>query len=220
MGQQMISLNVGKPITVEYKGKELETGIYKQSVQGNVFLGDELFDGDGQADLVHHGGPDKAVCVYPYEHYPYWEEQLGKSLEYAAFGENLTVTGMLETDVCIGDIFQVGEAVLQVSQPRYPCFKLSQKHGSSDLPAQVLKTGFSGFYFRVLQTGYISSASTIHKVESHPAQVSVVEILRILASSRADRDQDTLQRILELDALASVVREKFQRWLDEASLNG
>ncbi|WP_211269527.1 MOSC domain-containing protein [Paenibacillus glacialis] len=220
MSRQLISLNVGKPITVEYKGKELETGIYKQSVQGNVFLGNELFDGDGQADLVHHGGPDKAVCVYPYEHYPYWETQLGKPLDYAAFGENLTVTGMLETDVCIGDIFQVGEAVLQVSQPRYPCFKLSQKHGASDLPAQVLKTGFSGFYFRVLQTGYISGTSAIHKHESHPAQVKVVEILRLLASARTDRDQDTLQRMMELDVLASVVKEKFQRWLDEAPLNG
>ncbi|OAB47641.1 MOSC domain-containing protein [Paenibacillus antarcticus] len=220
MRRQLISLNVGKPITVEYKGKELETGIYKQSVEGKVFLGNELFDGDGQADLVHHGGPDKAVCVYPYEHYSYWERELGKPFTYAAFGENLTVTGMLETEVCIGDTFQVGEAILQVSQPRYPCFKLSQKHGASDLPAQVLKTGFSGFYCRVLQTGYMSGTSAIHKLDSHPGQVKVVEILRLLASTRSDRDRDTLQRMMELDVLASVVREKFERWLDEPLLNG
>lgn len=215
VGQQMISLNVGKPILVEYKGKTLETGIYKQSIQGSVYLGKEQIDGDGQADLVHHGGPDKAVCVYPFEHYPYWETQLGKSLDVAAFGENLTVTGMLESEVCIGDVFQVGEAVLQVSQPRYPCFKLSQKHGATDLPAQVLKTGFSGFYFRVLQAGYLSSTSTIHKLESHPARVKVVEILELLAGGRKDGDQETLQRMVELDALAAVIREKFQGWLVE-----
>jgi len=211
----MISLNVGKPISVEYKGAVLETGIYKKPIQGNVFLGIEQIDGDGQADLVNHGGPDKAVCVYPYEHYPYWETQLGKSLEVAAFGENFTVTGMLETEVCIGDIFQVGEAVLQVSQPRYPCYKLSQKHGAADLPAQVLKTGFSGFYFRVLQAGYLNSSSSIQKMESHPAQVRVVEVLRHLASSRKDRDQEMLRNMVELDVLSSSIREKFQGWLEE-----
>jgi MOSC domain-containing protein YiiM len=215
VSRRVVSLNVGKPISVEYKGAVLETGIYKQPIQGNVFLGIEQMDGDGQADLINHGGPDKAVCVYSYEHYPYWETQLGKSLEYAAFGENLTVTGMLESEVCIGDVFQIGEVILQVSQPRYPCFKLSQKHGVANLPAQVLKTGFSGFYFRVLQAGYLNSTSSIHMLESHPAQVKVVEILRILASSRKDRDQETLQRMVELDVLSSVVREKFQRWLEE-----
>ena len=213
--QQLKSLNVGKPISVDYKGKELETGIYKHPIQGNVFIGKDYIDGDGQADLVNHGGCDKAVCVYPFEHYPYWESHLGKSLDYAAFGENLTVTGMLEAEVCIGDIFQIGEAILQVSQPRYPCFKLSQKHGAADLPAQVLKTGFSGFYFRVLQTGYINSNSTIRKLESHPAQVRVLEILQMLARGHKGIDPETLQRMAELDVLATVIRERFQGWLEE-----
>lgn len=215
MVQQLKSLNVGKPIGVDYKGKQLQTGIYKHPIQDNVFLGKDHIDGDGQADLVNHGGYDKAVCVYPFEHYPYWESYIGKSLDYAAFGENLTVTGMLESEVCIGDVFQIGDAILQVSQPRYPCFKLSQKHGVSDLPAQILKTGFSGFYFRVLQTGYINSNSTIVKLESHSAQVRVVDILQILAKGGKDISPETLQRMAQLDVLASVIRERFQGWLEE-----
>lgn len=97
---EVISLNVGQPVTVGYRGKPLETGIYKQPASGPVRLHAEGFDGDGQADLVNHGGPDKAVCVYPVEHYAYWEEQLDKKLEYSAFGENLTVSGLLETGMC------------------------------------------------------------------------------------------------------------------------
>lgn len=218
MASALISLNVGKPIAVEYQGKVLETGIYKEPIQGDVFLGKEQIDGDGQADLVNHGGADKAVCVYPYEHYAYWENQLGKSLQYAAFGENLTVTGMLESDVCIGDVYQVGEAILQVSQPRFPCYKLSQKHGVADLPAQFLKTGYSGFYFRVLGEGFLNSTSRVDQLESHAAQVSVVEILRLLASNPKDRDPEVLQRMIKLEVLSSVTRQKFQKWLDESAL--
>lgn len=116
---EVISLNVGKPVTVDYRGKPLETGIYKLPAEGPVRLHAEGFDGDGQADLVNHGGVNRAVCVYPIEHYTFWEEHLGKQLAYSAFGENITVSGLLETEVCIGDVYEIGTALLQVSQPRF-----------------------------------------------------------------------------------------------------
>ncbi|MNP37595.1 6-N-hydroxylaminopurine resistance protein [compost metagenome] len=118
--------------------------------------------------------------------------------------------------MCIGDVYQIGDVILQVSQPRYPCFKLIQKHGVADLPAQVLQTGFSGYYFRVLQEGYLSDTAIIQKRESHPEQVRVIDVLRLLASKGNDRDKETLQRMVELDVLAAGIRGKFHKWLDEA----
>lgn len=213
MAAGIVSLNVGKPITVDYLGKPVSTGIYKQPVQGPLYLSSVQFEGDGQADLVYHGGPDKAVCVYPFEHYAYWEEVLAKKMEYASFGENLTVSGLLEDKVCIGDVYQIGEAVVQVSQPRYPCFKLSQKHGVKDMPARVLETGYSGFYLRVLQEGYISADSQLVQMESHPEQVSVLDVLKLLTNGR--QDEDALRRMIGLEVLAESVRTKFQGWLDK-----
>jgi len=212
----IVSVNTGKPITVEYLGKPLTTGIYKHPVQGEVFVGRTQMDGDGQADLKHHGGADKAVCVYPYEHYAYWEDQLDKKLDYSAFGENLTVTGLLETEVCIGDIFEIGEVVVQVSQPRFPCFKISSKHAVKDFPARVLDTGFSGFYLRILQEGRLSKESVIVKRSSDPMQVTVASVLKQQSLGRRQADREQLKRMLEVDALAANVKESFTEWLQEA----
>ncbi|MDR9853453.1 MOSC domain-containing protein [Paenibacillus sp. VCA1] len=211
----IVSVNVGKPVTVEYLGKPLTTGIYKRPVQGEVFVGRTQMDGDGQADTVNHGGPDKAVCVYPYEHYAYWEQELDKKLDYSAFGENLTVTGLLETGVCIGDVFEMGEVVVQVSQPRFPCFKLSSKHAVKDFPARVLDTGFSGFYLRILEEGRLSKDSRIVKRSSHPMRVTVASVLKQQALGRRGADRDELRRLLEVDALAAGVKESFTKWLQE-----
>ncbi|MWV46527.1 MOSC domain-containing protein [Paenibacillus sp. HJL G12] len=213
--RRIISVNVGKPITVDYQGKPLVTGIHKQPVEGPVFVGCTQMDGDGQADLKNHGGPDKAICVYPFEHYAYWEQQFGKKLDYAAFGENLTVMGFLENEVNIGDVYEIGEVVVQVSQPRFPCFKISSKHGIKEFPARVLDTGYSGFYLRVLQVGSLTGTSQVIKRESHPMQVSVASVLRQMALGRSQADPIELRRMLELDALASSVKDNFQAWLNE-----
>ena len=207
----MESLNVGKPITVDYHGKPLETGIYKVPTTESIYLSLEGLEGDGQADLVNHGGPDKALCVYPLEHYAYWEEQLGKKLEYAAFGENITTSGLLETEVCIGDIYEIGSALLQVSQPRFPCFKLSQKHGHSDMPAKVLASGFSGFYLRVLREGHIASGDMIHKKQTGLGEVPVSRVLHMMEVGR--KDKSGLADAIELDGLAEGIRSKFRDWL-------
>lgn len=212
MSMGIVSLNVGKPVTVEYQGKPLSTGIYKQPVEGPVFLSRENFAGDGQADLVHHGGVDKAVCAYPFEHYEYWKSSLGKEMLLASFGENLTLKGMLEDQVCIGDIFRIGGAVVQISQPRYPCFKLSQKHGVKDMPTRVLNTGYSGFYFRVLEEGEVSADSPLTRLEAHPKGVTVREVFLMMANGR--KDEHGLTRMLELEELSASVRGQFASWLE------
>lgn len=211
---EVVSLNVGKPKTVDYRGKPLETGIYKLPVPGPLELHAEGFDGDGQADLVNHGGPDKAVCVYPVEHYVYWEELLGRKLDFSAFGENITVSGLLETEVCIGDVFEIGTALLQVSQPRFPCFKLSQKHGPADMPARVLSTGYSGFYFRVLREGRVASGDRIIKREIGAGSFPVKQVLYSMEHGR--KDKTGLAELAELDSLTAGIREKFRGWLAAA----
>ncbi|SEL29379.1 MOSC domain-containing protein YiiM [Paenibacillus sp. cl141a] len=211
MTMGIVSLNVGKPVTVDYQGKDLSTGIYKQPVEGSLFLSSLNFEGDGQADLIHHGGLDKAVCAYPSEHYPYWERSLGRPMPYAAFGENLTLRGLLEDEVCIGDVYRVGEAVLQVSQPRYPCFKLSQKHGVKDMPARVLNTGYSGFYFRVLEEGSVSADSPVTRLDCHASGIAVLEVLRMMKDGR--KDEQGLERMLEIDELATSLKSQFGTWL-------
>lgn len=201
------------PVEVQYRGKTLETGIYKLPVEGPRRLTVNGLAGDGQADLVNHGGPDKAVCVYPSEHYAYWERYLGRSLDPGAFGENVTASGLLETEVCIGDIYEIGTALVQVSQPRYPCFKLSQKHGPAEMPAEVLKTGFSGFYFRVLREGQLSAGSAVVKVSAGASHASVARVLHLIGAGRGDKQG--LQEMLGVEALASGIRSSFQARLKE-----
>ena len=141
--------------TTEWWDKEWRTGFLKEPRTDAVWLGYEGFQGDEQADRRYHGGVEKAVCVYPVEHYAYWNEVLpGLELPQGAFGENLTTQGMMETTVCVGDVFELGEALVQVSQPRQPCWKLARRWRVKDLSAQVERTGRTGFYFRVLRHGY------------------------------------------------------------------
>jgi MOSC domain-containing protein YiiM len=146
------------------------TGFYKEPVIGSVRVGRMNIDGDGQADLVNHGGPDKAVCVYPADHYPYWRETLHlPTLPPGAFGENLTVKGLTEEEVCIGDIWRVYGVTVQVSQPRQPCWKLARRWGVKTLALLVQQTGRTGWYFRVLDEGTLSAGSPLVLAERpHP----------------------------------------------------
>lgn len=160
------SLQVGLPQEVRDEGAPTRraatwvTGLYKQPVGGPVTLSETNLAGDGQADLKHHGGPDKAVCVYPSVHYKYWEERLGVELPPAAFGENFTVTELDESSVCLGDVYEVGSAKVQVSQPRSPCWKIARRWHKS-LALWVQETGFTGWYLRVLQEGVVQEGDRL-----------------------------------------------------------
>jgi len=132
-----------------------------------VHLGWTNLEGDGQADTKHHGGPDKAVCVYPYDRLGYWAERLGRDVAPGAFGGNVTAVGQDETTVCIGDIYAVGEAIVQVSQPRSPCWKLARYWSEKKLALWVQKTGYTGWYLRVLETGCIAAGQAL-RLEERP----------------------------------------------------
>jgi len=153
----------------------VHTGGPKVPVQRSMLL-TLGFDGDGQADRINHGGIDKAVCVYPFDHYAHWEKALGRQLEPGAFSENLTISGAIEPEVCIGDVFGVGEAVVQVSQPRTPCGKLAGKNGQRLLTRWVGQTGFTGFYMRVLSEGLVGAGDAFELVEAHQDRISVSDV--------------------------------------------
>ncbi|UUZ83493.1 MOSC domain-containing protein [Paenibacillus sp. P26] len=208
---QLVSLNVSKPKEVDYQGKTLATGIFKKPVGGRTPLSFVNLEGDGQGDLVYHGGPDKAVCVYSAEHYPYWEERLERKLDFGAFGENFTLNGLVETEACIGDIFEIGTARVQLSQPRQPCYKLAMKHGVPKLPAYVEETGFTGYYFRVLQEGEVEAGQTLRLVERHPAGITVAEANRL--NYRDKKNGEGIRRSLGVGALSASWRASFEKRL-------
>lgn len=205
------SVNVGKPQLLTFDGKELATGIYKEPLDTTLHLSKVQLTGDGQADLEHHGGEDKAVCVYSYEHYAYWEERLGQPLRCGAFGENLTVSGMLEDEIHIGDIFQWGEAELQVSQPRQPCYKLAKRYGKNELPFWVQETGYTGFYFRVLKEGAVGKDQPLQLLKKHPAQITLSFANRIMHQEKDNHEG--IKRILALDELSTSWRRTFTKRL-------
>lgn len=208
---EIISLNTGKPAPLRYKNKEVLSGIKKLPVENNVYLSFSNFDGDEQADLIHHGGSDKAVCVYPYEHYPFWEGELKGSLEMGAFGENLTTKGLLESEVCIGDIYLLGEAVVQISQPRQPCYKLAARYEAQDMPLKVQETGYTGFYFRVLKEGMVSRADKLILDQRHPLGVTVAFANQIKYVDK--ENSEALRKILSVDELSDSWRESLSKRL-------
>lgn len=212
MSGNIISINIGKPALMDYNGKEILSGINKKQVDGPIFLDKLNFAGDGQADLIHHGGADKAVCVYSFEHYSYWEQRLNRKLDVAAFGENLTIKGMLESDVAIGDIFQIGEAVVQVSQPRQPCYKLAARYGVADLPVQVERTGYTGYYFRVLKAGWITSSAAIVLKERHPKQLTVEYANEIMHHDK--NNIKAIKEILSVNELSKSWQNTFTKRLN------
>lgn len=199
----LVSLNLGLPETLTCFGKPVRTGGRKQPAP-EAFLGATGFAGDGQADIQNHGGLDKAVCVYMFDHYPYWEQALGGPLEPGAFSENLTLGGVRETEVAIGDVWQLGAARVQVSQPRQPCSKLAGRHGRRELPGMIHATGFSGFYLRVLEPGLVRAGDPVTLLERDPARVTVQFVNELLYRQRADRAD--FARALAVAALSEAGR--------------
>ena len=200
---RIISLNVGLPSAQLYEGRKVITGGAKKSVP-RAELRFENFDGDRQADRVNHGGFEKAVCVYPFDHYPYWRRQLGRELKPGAFSENLTVFGAIETEVCVGDVFRVGEAMVQVSQPRMPCSKLAGKNGSKMLPKLIGDTGYTGFYMRVLSEGLVAADDSFDLVRAHPERITIAEVNSIIYEK--SNDVALIKRLAKLPEFSEVGR--------------
>jgi MOSC domain-containing protein YiiM len=183
----IISVNVGLPHEVPWKGQRVRTGIFKQPVAGRVMARRLNLDGDRQADLTVHGGQEKAIYAYPAEHYNYWRQELpGLTLPWGMFGENLTTAGLLEDAVNIGDRFRVGAALLQVTQPRLPCYKLGVKFGREDMVRRFLKSGRYGWYFAVVEEGEVGTGDTIERVHRDPSDITVADIARLYTAERGN----------------------------------
>ncbi len=186
---KLISVNIGQPKAIAARGADgvehtVVTGIFKSPVNERVLIRRHGPAGDGQADTrvfngqQVHGGEDKAVYIYAAEHYPYWEAELGLSFPFGQFGENLTVTGMLETEIRIGDVVRVGEALLEVTEPRGPCYKLDIRMGIPEFKRRFKASGRTGFYTRVLEPGSVAAGDAVEVVKTDPGRPTVVEVVR------------------------------------------
>ena len=196
----IVSVNVGLPRKVVWKGITVQTAIFKEPVAGAVAIRELNLDGDQQADLTVHGGLEKAVYAYPAEHYQYWREQLSDaSLSWGAFGENLTISGLREDAVHIGDLLKVGCAVLRVTQPRMPCYKLQLRFNRDDMIKRFLVSGRSGFYFSVTNPGDVAAGSRVEILDRDPGGVTVADIVSLYLGQK--RDLELLQRAMKATSL-------------------
>ena len=199
---KLLSIQIGLPREVRWQRRTVSTGIFKEPVQGPVLLRMLNLDGDGQADLTVHGGRQKAVDVYPVEHYAPWRAELpGVDLAWGAFGENFTTEGLVEDEVHIGDRFRIGEAEVEVTQPRMPCYKLGIRFGDPGIIERFLESRRSGFYLAVLHEGRVEAGDPIERLATDPHQVTVADVNRLFFGERGEQDADALARALQVEAL-------------------
>ena len=195
-------------------GEPVSTGIFKEPVLGNIKVRTLNLDGDRQADLSVHGGPDKAVYAYPSEHYAYWKREIPEmTLPWGMFGENFTTAGLAESEVKIGDKFRVGSAIVRVTQPRLPCYKLGIKFGRPDIIKSFLASERTGFYFSVLQEGETQAGDALELIEKSQQSVRVVDVTRLYARDKSN--VELLGRAVAAEALPKSWKEYFQKRLDK-----
>ena len=189
---KLLSIQVGMPRTIgatdgpESMDREWSSGIFKETVAGAVEATTTGLRGDGQADLKNHGGPDKAINAYPCEHFIRWRAELGLACEAGGFGENFTTSGALESEVCVGDVFRVGGIVVQITQPRQPCWKLARRWRIKDLAVRVEETGRTGWYFRVIETGAVEAPAGFVLVDRPHPSWTIAEANAIMHHRKED----------------------------------
>jgi ferredoxin-NADP reductase/MOSC domain-containing protein YiiM len=206
---RLLSVNVGLPRDIEWKGRTVHTGIWKDPVRGRCRAGRLNLDGDGQGDLAGHGGEQRAVFVYQIESYRHWQEQLTRTgFVYGQFGENFTIEGLPDDVVCIGDRYQIGGALFEVSQPRVTCYRVGIRMNEPRMAALLTSSGRPGFYFRVLGEGDVGAGDEIVKVGEAQERMSVAEINALLYSPHHSRDQ--LERALRIEALSPGWHSSFE----------
>ena len=196
---RLLSVNRGKPALSTFHGAEVMTSIFKYPAEGRVAVRTLNLDGDAQADLTVHGGRAKAVYVYPTEYYPYWEKELGESLAPGSFGENFTTEGVSDENICLGDRLEVGSTLLEVTQPRTPCFKLQFRFQREDMTKRFFLSRKFGFYLSVVREGEVEAGDEIRVVVRNPERVSVADMVRLFAGDV--RDGSVVERALRVSAL-------------------
>lgn len=205
----LVSINIGLPRQLGWNGGNVTSAIYKTPVAGAVRLRQRNLDGDRQGDLSAHGGPRKAAYAFPSENYGYWRERMpGIELSWGAFGENFTTEGLDEETVSIGDRFRIGAAVVQVTQPRIPCYKLGIRLGQDDIVSRFLATAHTGFYLAVLEEGEVRAGDAIELLGADPAGLTVADLTRLYAN--ASSDPGLLRRAAALALLPAKWRMRFE----------
>lgn len=211
---KILSLNVGLPREVNWQGKMVTTGIFKEPVKGPVMLRKLNLDGDRQADLAVHGGVSKAVYAYPSEHYPFWRAEFPEmNLPYGMFGENFTTEGMIEETVYIGDRFRIGEAEITIAEPRMPCYKLGIKFGRADIIKRFLNSRRTGFYFSVVGEGMVGAGDSIELIGREQEEISIADITRLYGFERGD--VKTMRRAIEVEALPESWKGYFRHRIEK-----
>lgn len=210
LDRKIIKLNIGRPNLFLWKGTTLNSAIGKKQVN-EAMLTKSGFIGDSVANRTYHGGPDRAVCLYPFEHYEIWEREFNRSLKYPAFGENISVKDMLEQDVFIGDTFSLGEAVVQISQGRIPCATISSHNQVDKLLARVIETGYTGYFFRVLEEGLVREDSCLTLIDRRQEKFTVLKGNHLMFHNRENRE--AIEEIVQVKELADVWRDKFLKVL-------
>lgn len=214
---KLVSLNVARPRLVVYERATINTAIFKQPVSGRVQLRTLNLDGDRQADLSVHGGPQKAVYAYPSEHYPYWQQELpGLDLPRGMFGENFTTTGLAEDELHVGDQFQIGSSIVMVRQPRTPCYKLAAKFQRDDMLQRFLISGRSGFYLSVEQEGEVEAGDVFKLLDRNPDGITISEMNRLFV--REKYNHALLRKAIDTVALPEPWREYFSERLDKPAV--
>ena len=208
---KLISLNVSLPRELCWEGRSVYTGIFKEPVFGPVAADSGGLEGDGQADLKHHGGENKAVYAYPSEHYPFWRGEMpGVEMPWGAFGENLSTEGLLEEKVRVGDRFRVGEVLLRAVQPREPCYKLTLRLGDRTLPKRFLQSLRSGIYFAVDGPGHLCAGDAIELVDRAEHEVTIHDLARVIAG---EHDPELLRRCVATPNLVPKLRDLCEKSL-------
>jgi MOSC domain-containing protein YiiM len=209
----IISINISSPSLVRLinTSKKIKSGIFKKPVSQPIYLDYLGFESDGVGDKRIHGGKNMAVCVYCFEHFSYWEGKLQRKILPGSFGENLTVSGMSEVIINIGDIFKIGAAELEVSQPRQPCHKLNKIFNDQSMACNIKKNGFTGFYLRVLKPGLIQPGTSIKRI--YEGQFSIEKANALMRKNGA-KIQD-MKKLITLPSLSDSWREMIQKRIEK-----
>tara|TARA_B100000927_G_scaffold266999_1_gene240833 strand:- start:1053 stop:1712 length:660 start_codon:yes stop_codon:yes gene_type:complete len=209
---KLLSINISEPKKITFNGKELITSIYKLPIDKEVEVGQLGIEGDRQADLQVHGGYDKAVYAYSYTHYSHWSDVMKKTYEdFGLVGENLTIDNFDEKDVFIGDEYKIGTTLLQVSQPRIPCYKVGIKMNSREFPKLFSQSGLLGSYMRVIQPGRINKGDTVELSKRDDASISIFEISQLLFVDL--KNIEGMKKAIDLKHLSEEIKEKFRERL-------
>lgn len=212
---KIVSVNIGKPKIIEWRGKKVQTGIYKYSVNGSIYLGSEDVKGDNVIDRRYHGGVDKACYSYSADHYKYWQKYYPDlEMLWGMFGENLTVDRLHESEINIGDTFKIGKVVIQTTQPRQPCFKLGVRFGTQKIIRQFIDSGFPGIYFRVLQKGEVKTGDEIVLIDKKNS-LSIQKVFELIYTSDFEEEKENFEKAINDPFIAESCRKDLLKRLSE-----